>query len=978
MIPSSSFCRILRWMLWGLFLMPCLLSPSRLQADEGRLYTIGSLSSSSTVSVLQDDYGFVWIATEYGLNRFDGYQFRQYYADPADTTSLLNNELSLLYLDSHQQLWVGSRRGLMRYEYSTDSFVHIDFPDGQHRITCLVERSDGSLVVGTSGYGTYLLPEGQLTLQPLTSRQEGEAATNVVTLWIDEQQTLWSSSFESKLAARTLPLADSTLSADSMLASPRSFPTGCGTVVSYFRQDQRGFYIVCQYGILYYDYQRQQLLPSAYDISSLPAGVSISCACLDRDGCLWLGTSGSGLLMASQGRRQLQPVTDIHSSFDLASANINHISEDREGNIWLSCSKRGIFQLHRSHSSFASWYVQSSDRLLGSAVTSVAPTDDGSVLCVVQKSGLYSIGHDGKVTQQLRSPESPTVIYRDHTDRYWIGSEQALFEYQPAHQTYQRRVEAQGMGISCITDDGEGHYYFGVDGRGLCCYDNHLGTTRWYSMSAEGEEGHRLLNDWIRALCLDRSGLLWIGTVHGLCCMNPHNPEGDFCPLGWDVQFRGLKCYALRELPSGDLLVGTESGLRYYDHTQHNFGIYPGTEHFQSQSIYSIVQDTDGTLWLTTPNSIIHFDPNTLHSDTYADNEDLEVQEYVVGAQASTPDGRIYFGNHNGITAFYPHLVRSQDTHLGTVYLTSLLMGNRPYDCRQRTFCLLADEGPVTMEFSMLDFRLADHLRYHYRLSPDDPWTDLPEGVHSLSFSSFTAGTYHLQLQASCGSIWSDEVCQLTLLVRHPWQQTWWFRLIVVLFAASLLATLGIVCHRRHHSRQIMSKETLHEDQTGTPSEPTAVEVAETHPEPISVENAAPFPGTLAARPYVLGNDEQLIQRIQSTVARHLYDSDLNIDLLCRESGISRAHLHRKMKELIGESPADYIRRLRLEEAKHLIAEGKINITQVAYTVGFNNQTHFSTVFRRYYGMSPSEYASSLEKDGQSPSPDSIEDGERD
>jgi DNA-binding response OmpR family regulator/two-component sensor histidine kinase len=107
----------------------------------------------------------------------------------------------------------------------------------------------------------------------------------------------------------------------------------------------------------------------------------------------------------------------------------------------------------------------------------------------------------------------------------------------------------------------------------------------------------------------------------------------------------------------------------------------------------------------------------------------------------------------------------------------------------------------------------------------------------------------------------------------------------------------------------------------------------------------------------VKGNNDALMDRIIKVINANMNNSDFNVELLSREVGISRAQLHRKMKEITGVSTGDFIRNLRLQQAERLIRENKINITQVAYTVGFNNQSHFSTVFRKYYGMTPSEYA---------------------
>ena len=92
-------------------------------------------------------------------------------------------------------------------------------------------------------------------------------------------------------------------------------------------------------------------------------------------------------------------------------------------------------------------------------------------------------------------------------------------------------------------------------------------------------------------------------------------------------------------------------------------------------------------------------------------------------------------------------------------------------------------------------------------------------------------------------------------------------------------------------------------------------------------------------------------------VNENLSDPDFGMEVLTREVGISRAQLHRKMKELTGISTSEFIRNLRLEQAARLIREKKVNITQVAYAVGFNNQAHFSTVFKKHFGMSPTEFA---------------------
>jgi YesN/AraC family two-component response regulator len=103
-------------------------------------------------------------------------------------------------------------------------------------------------------------------------------------------------------------------------------------------------------------------------------------------------------------------------------------------------------------------------------------------------------------------------------------------------------------------------------------------------------------------------------------------------------------------------------------------------------------------------------------------------------------------------------------------------------------------------------------------------------------------------------------------------------------------------------------------------------------------------------------NNDVLMERIMKAINKNISSPDFNVDKLTEDVGISRAQLHRKMKEMTGIPASEFIRNLRLDQAAKLLREHKVNVTQVAYAVGFSNQAHFSTVFHKHFGVSPSEY----------------------
>ena len=93
------------------------------------------------------------------------------------------------------------------------------------------------------------------------------------------------------------------------------------------------------------------------------------------------------------------------------------------------------------------------------------------------------------------------------------------------------------------------------------------------------------------------------------------------------------------------------------------------------------------------------------------------------------------------------------------------------------------------------------------------------------------------------------------------------------------------------------------------------------------------------------------------SINRHLDDDGLTIDLIADEVGLSRVHLHRKMKDLTGQTPHDFIRKVRLKKAAELLQAGKMNVSEVTYTCGFSSPTSFSALFQKVYGVSPSQYS---------------------
>ena len=128
-------------------------------AVSGRLYTSNDLSSCMIRKIVQDKYGFIWVGTKYGLNRFDGYSFSTYLCNPADTTTIQDNEIVNIYPYNKETLFVATNCGLYKYSYRTNAFQRIVLEKKYEkmRINSLIEDSQHHLLIGTAGYGAFKL-----------------------------------------------------------------------------------------------------------------------------------------------------------------------------------------------------------------------------------------------------------------------------------------------------------------------------------------------------------------------------------------------------------------------------------------------------------------------------------------------------------------------------------------------------------------------------------------------------------------------------------------------------------------------------------------------------------------------------------------------------------------------------------------------------------------------------------------------------
>ena len=768
------------------------------RADSGHLYTADKLSSSTTSYVIQDHYGYIWVGTQFGLNKFDGYRFTHYYTDEDDTTSIQCNEITRLLADSKHRLWVGGARGLSRYDHATNRFVRYRFPLGRlPRVECIYEDRDGNILIGTSGYGLYSIRVGSDVIKQESQFSHSESNDFLTLLFEDDQHSFWRG-YQTVTITR---LKASGLQPTAI----KDFESPCGPVVAFLRTDTKGFLAVCTFGILRYDYASGQLTDAGIDLSAIGATVSVRAAMIDHGGNIYIGTSGRGLFVIPKGSKTLHSVESSSGKYDLSTANVNYIFEDKDQNLWVSCFRKGLLQLNQSKEAFRTWTFATQNFQLGSSLSSLAQGEDGTLWCTVQKSGIYRFDADGKITPAPASPSGANCIYRDQRGNYWVGSENNLYSYNPVTGASTQRLALDGWGINCMADDGEGRLYVCNYGKGFCIFDTSTGQTEQFSMYHINPQLGGLCNDWVKAFLLDSQGLLWIATTNGVCVMNP--ADRNFRIFDWDLQLPGIQCFSLCEQTDGSILVGTENGLYSFDRSISKVVRYKGMKEVDNKPIYAIVCSHNGDIWMSSANGIWQYDQRHKRVISHVGGNGLDTREFILGALAQDDDGRVSFGSIEGVVTFYPSEVSGAAVDIEkNVVLTNLVIDGKSVGCLSDEYKIPYDQNSFAMEFSLLDFRNAENVNYEYRINGGQ-WVPFMDGSNSVAFSHMNPGHYEIEVRAMTNGTYYEGTRIVNVVVKSPWYASTWAYLLYALLAVA--ATIGISYYRERRRKADLDEQKM-------------------------------------------------------------------------------------------------------------------------------------------------------------------------
>lgn len=800
-----------------------------------RLSLEQGLSQSIIEGIVQDRSGFLWFVTEDGVNRFDGYRFRVLRHDPDDPNSLSYNDVKCLHEDREGILWIGTfGAGLNRYDPRTGRFTHYRRNPSDPSslagdiVRTVLEDRHGSLWIGTQGGGLDRLDRstGAFEHFPPDPDDPGALANgDIRTLYEDRAGALWVGTAAGGLHRRDEATGDFVrFPADPEDPAALAHPW----VQAIFEDRESALWIgTLGGGLARLDratgrFTRFRADPARAD--ALPSD-RVTAIVEDHEGRLWVGTDGGGLARLDPERRRFETFRhDPTNPRSLSTDRVFWLFEDRSRVLWIGTYGGGLSKLDLGRKKFRTVRhdPQDPNSLSHDIVWSIAEDAAGRLWVGTDSGGLNRIDRaTGEVRRYRHDPADPAslahdtvrYVYLDRRGDLWVatnGGGLDRLERDTGRFVHHRHDPGDPGSIAhdelrAVYEDRRGNLWVGTYGGGLDRLDRDTG--RFVHHRNDPDEPTSLPNDFVRFVVEDTRGELWVGTQGGGLARfdrdrgefssyrsNPEDPS----TLGSDFVF------ALHEARDGVLWVGTYGGgIARLDRASGRFRRYTTDDGLPSNSVYGLLEDETGRLWISTSRGLSRFDPTRESFHTFRAHDGLQSDEFNGGSFYRSPSGEMFFGGIRGFSSFFPgEIVLNEDPP--PVVVTDLQLFNRSVVPGEEILGRVVLSRPIefteaielayrqdvlSFEFAALHFASPEHNRFRYRLEGfAEDWIEVRVERRSATFTRLAPGDYVFHVQAANpDGAWNLAGARLAISVLPPFWATWWFR------AAALALVAGVV-----------------------------------------------------------------------------------------------------------------------------------------------------------------------------------------
>ncbi|GET28744.1 two-component regulator propeller domain-containing protein [Prolixibacter sp. SD074] len=829
------------WIVIALLVSVVQLMAQQTAINFSNISTRRGMSSNWVTSLCRDSDGFIWVGTNRGLNRFDGYDIATFEYRTGDSTSISDNYISCIAEDDNSNLWVGTRNGVNIKSVDEENFHQISLFNYNafncndiNNIGAIYVAHDSTVYLGThEGFFTYR--NGTFRHHLIDSTRFSAHVNNVMSFAEDIQGNIWMGTFTRNLicyrpgngAIESIPLP----------------PIYEGKYVNglqkLFIDNDSLLWIGSQAGLYVYDLRKKKWQETLNQVLYREVGNKvISGIQEDKDGIIWLATDGAGIFLFDKQQNTVQNLAYKEGKSGTISTNgLFSMLIDKDDIVWLGTYKQGLDFYKPSSKKFR--LIQNDPEIDNSL--SFNDVD----CCIEDRKGNIWIGTNGGginildrkthrfryITVENSGPNGLTndivvSLFEDHQKNIWIGTYfGGLDKYNPTtgkFNAYKYNADDSTSlsddRIWSIFEDRNNRLWVGTLGGGLNVFNPETESFKRYT-----NENSNLSGNYINHISQDSKNRLWICTSDGLSIYDPKKDDFDvyFTKYSTDgTPFLGPISSSFEDSRGWHWLCSV-NGLIKFSPESLSMVVINRSSGLVANPVYRILEDNQGNLWVSSSRGItkIHF--SNIENDTtfttslrhFDETDGLQGLEFSETASLKTRNGELLFGGVNGVNIFRPEEIQIDKTVPGLIFTNLRVLNsdikpeqefnhrvllNKPLNHTDQ-IVLKYSENLFSVEFAALTYLYPEKNKYRYQLEGfDNSWFETDGTANFATFTNLNNGDYILHVKGSnADGTWNEEGISLKIKVLPPFWKSWYAMAIYALvLTISLLGLRYVILFR--------------------------------------------------------------------------------------------------------------------------------------------------------------------------------------
>lgn len=741
------------------------------------------LSQNTVLSILQDKNGFMWFGTKDGLNRYDGNSIKIFKRDPNSQFSIGNNTIWSLMEDDYGQIWVGTDRGIYIYKSGNESFTKFNLKSDngiEINVPVLDIKKDKKGNVWISADRVYeYITQKKVLVDKFSKEDINVIKPHPWSILIDNDQTVWVSMHN--LGIRKYNLINNLIENISCDAKKNDLSkTFFSGMVNY-----QNNYIIAgtlNEGLKIIDKTTGEIKPLIDKVDGVNKQLYVRTLKM-FDGNIWVGTE-SGLFIINPKTQNKNSINqNKNDQFSLSDDVIYSMYKDREGGIWIGTYFGGVNYIPKQNNFFERYYpVANKNSISGERVSGICEDNDGNIWVGTEDAGInkfnpvtktfehfkvnagknslsyhnvhdvlidgdnlwvgffnngidminlknHQIKHYSKSNQpDMLDNNDVFALYKDRSGKIWIGTSSDAFVYNKKTDRFIKQTQIGQHFISDITEDKDGRIWFATYDVGVFRYNPRTKECKHYDYNPN--DNHSICFYKIISIFVDSKNRIWF--------------------------------------------TGESGGISVYNEQTNNFTRYGFKQGFSSDVIYKMLEDKQGNLWLTSNSGLMKFNPKKNEIRIFNTGNGILSNQFNYKSGFKDKHGKMYFGEINGLIAFYPEAF-VKNNYVPPVVITGfkLLDKTNSYSKdifnKSKQITLSYKQSSFSIEFSALSYTAPERNHYAYKMSGlDNHWVYL-DRAQKIIFSNLPYGKYRFEIKASNNDgIWNEKGNSIDIVINPP------------------------------------------------------------------------------------------------------------------------------------------------------------------------------------------------------------------